>query len=71
MRYLKTGQILIIKRCNTCNFMFKVRKVFDESGFMVTDQSVNIMDGIDEGLFSWFTINFLLSMFFLLEYLLL
>lgn len=51
--------------------MFKVRKVFDESGFMVTDQSVNIMDGIDEGLFSWFTINFLLSMFFLLEYLLL
>jgi len=39
----------------------EVRKVFDESGFMVTDQSVNIMDGIDEGLFSWFTINFLLN----------
>jgi len=39
----------------------EVRKVFDESGFLVTDQSVNIMDGIDEGLFSWFTINFLLN----------
>lgn len=39
----------------------EVRKVFKESGFMVTDQSVNIMDGIDEGLFSWFTINFLLN----------
>ena len=52
------------------NCMFKVRKVFDESGFMVTDQSVDIMDGIDEGLFSWFTINFLLSTgFFLLRHL--
>jgi len=39
--------------------LHEVRKVFDESGFMVTEQSVNIMDGIDEGLFSWFTINFL------------
>lgn len=28
---------------------------------MVTPRSVSIMDGIDEGLFSWFTINFLLG----------
>lgn len=35
--------------------------MFEESGFMVTPRSVSIMDGIDEGLFSWFTINFLLG----------
>ncbi|XP_046462499.1 ectonucleoside triphosphate diphosphohydrolase 5-like [Daphnia pulex] len=39
----------------------EVRLVFEESGFMVTPRSVSIMDGIDEGLFSWFTINFLLD----------
>lgn len=39
----------------------EVRKVFEESGFLITPRSVAIMDGIDEGLFSWFTINFLLS----------
>ena len=35
--------------------------MFEESGFMVSPNSVSIMDGIDEGLFSWFTINFLLG----------
>lgn len=39
----------------------EVRIVFEESGFMVTPRSVSIMDGIDEGLFSWFTINFLMN----------
>jgi len=39
----------------------EVRTVFEESGFLVTPESVSIMDGIDEGLFSWFTINFLLD----------
>ncbi|XP_063701256.1 ectonucleoside triphosphate diphosphohydrolase 5 [Culicoides brevitarsis] len=35
------------------------RKVLVASGFHTNDESVSIMDGEDEGLFSWFTVNFL------------
>lgn len=38
-----------------------VREVFRNSGFLVNEKSVEIMDGTDEGIFSWFTINFLLG----------
>lgn len=38
-----------------------IRKVLRESGFLVDKDSVEIMDGTDEGIFSWFTINFLLG----------
>lgn len=37
----------------------KIREVFAESGFLVTQNAVEIMDGTDEGIFSWFTVNFL------------
>lgn len=37
------------------------RNLFAKSGFLVNDQSVEIMDGTDEGIFSWFTLNFLLG----------
>ncbi|XP_055546156.1 ectonucleoside triphosphate diphosphohydrolase 5 isoform X2 [Wyeomyia smithii] len=37
------------------------RDLFKKSGFLVNDGSVEIMDGTDEGIFSWFTINFLLG----------
>lgn len=36
-----------------------VREVFDKSGFSVNEHSVEIMDGTDEGIFSWFTVNYL------------
>lgn len=36
-----------------------VRQVVEKSGFKTDSESVEIMDGIDEGLFSWFTVNFL------------
>lgn len=39
----------------------EAKKLFRSSGFHVTDNSVSIMDGVDEGLFSWFTVNFLLG----------
>ncbi|XP_078042483.1 ectonucleoside triphosphate diphosphohydrolase NTPase isoform X1 [Augochlora pura] len=39
------------------------RKLFEDSGFQVSKNSVSIMDGTDEGIFSWFTINFLLERF--------
>ncbi|KAK2707777.1 ectonucleoside triphosphate diphosphohydrolase 6-like isoform X2 [Artemia franciscana] len=39
----------------------EIKKYFTVSGFVVSDASVSIMDGLSEGLFSWFTINFLLD----------
>lgn len=43
------------------NLLNEVRDVFLRSGFSVKDDAVEIMDGIDEGIYSWFTINFLLG----------
>ncbi|XP_078675088.1 ectonucleoside triphosphate diphosphohydrolase 5-like isoform X2 [Branchiostoma floridae x Branchiostoma belcheri] len=39
----------------------KVQKVFEASPFLVRKDSVVIMNGLDEGLFAWFTINFLIG----------
>nr|CAD7424223.1 unnamed protein product [Timema monikensis] len=39
----------------------EVKKSFALSPFLTNDNSVTIMDGVDEGLFSWFTVNFLLD----------
>ncbi|XP_021913733.1 ectonucleoside triphosphate diphosphohydrolase 5 isoform X1 [Zootermopsis nevadensis] len=41
----------------------EVRKLFKTSPFLTNENSVSIMDGSDEGLFSWFTVNFLLDRF--------
>lgn len=43
------------------NLLNEVRNVFLRSGFAVKDDAVEIMDGVDEGIYSWFTINFLLG----------
>lgn len=43
------------------NLLNEARDVFLHSGFLVKDNAVEILDGVDEGIFSWFTINFLLS----------
>ncbi|CAK9827919.1 Nucleoside diphosphate phosphatase ENTPD5 [Anthophora retusa] len=39
------------------------RKMFEESGFQISKNSISIMEGRDEGIFSWFTVNFLLERF--------
>ena len=36
-----------------------IRDVFASSGFSINENSVEIMDGTDEGIFSWITVNFL------------
>lgn len=41
-----------------------VRQMFEESPFRTNANSVAIMDGTDEGLFSWFNVNFLLDKLF-------
>ncbi|XP_014671865.1 PREDICTED: ectonucleoside triphosphate diphosphohydrolase 5-like [Priapulus caudatus] len=38
----------------------EVGNVFKQSPFLTDKSSVRIMDGIDEGIFSWFTVNFLI-----------
>ncbi|XP_050735152.1 ectonucleoside triphosphate diphosphohydrolase 5-like isoform X3 [Eriocheir sinensis] len=41
--------------------LLQVKKVLSSSGFHTTENSVGIMDGRDEGIFSWFTVNYLLD----------
>lgn len=40
------------------------KRVLNSSGFKVFNDSVAIMDGSDEGIFSWFTTNYVLKRFF-------
>lgn len=37
----------------------QVQHVFDESPFLVSDNSVSIMDGTNEGILAWISVNFL------------
>ncbi|XP_042881762.1 ectonucleoside triphosphate diphosphohydrolase 5-like isoform X3 [Penaeus japonicus] len=41
--------------------LHEVKKVLTASGFHTTENSVGIMDGRDEGIFSWFTVNYLMD----------
>ncbi|KAF2895355.1 hypothetical protein ILUMI_10809 [Ignelater luminosus] len=43
------------------NLLNSVRDFFKKTPFLTNDNSVAIMDGTDEGIFSWFTVNFLLE----------
>lgn len=40
-----------------------VRDAIQQSSFKISDDSVDIMDGLDEGICSWFTVNFLQGFF--------
>lgn len=53
LRLLGTGQANAILEA--------IRSLFANSGFSVNKDSVEIMDGTDEGIFSWFTVNFLMG----------
>ncbi|KAK8729326.1 hypothetical protein OTU49_008764 [Cherax quadricarinatus] len=41
--------------------LMEVKKLLASSGFHTTENSVGIMDGRDEGIFSWFTVNYLMD----------
>lgn len=56
-----TAGLRLLKAVEAENLLNAVRDVFLQSGFLVKDDAVEIMDGIDEGIYSWFTINFLLG----------
>lgn len=58
-----TAGLRLLPEKNADAILNEAKKLFTSSGFHVTDNSVSIMDGVDEGLFSWFTVNFLLGKF--------
>ncbi|XP_031631492.1 ectonucleoside triphosphate diphosphohydrolase 5-like [Contarinia nasturtii] len=58
-----TGGMRKLKNPNQAeNILKEVRKVFSTSGFYINGNSAEILDAVDEGIFSWFTINFLLGL---------
>lgn len=56
-----TAGLRLLLPAQADNLLNAVRDVFLVSGFAVRDDAVEIMDGVDEGIFSWFTVNFLLG----------
>lgn len=62
-----TAGLRLLPESQAQNIIEECKRVFASSGFKVNDQSVSIMDGTDEGIFSWFTTNFLLNKFAGLE----
>lgn len=43
------------------NLLNSVKELFQKTPFLTDEKSIEIMDGTDEGIFSWFTVNFLLG----------
>lgn len=61
---LKATAGLRLLPANKANRILEVTREFlSSSGFQLNDNSVSIMEGVDEGIFSWVTVNFLLGRF--------
>ncbi|KAF4525597.1 hypothetical protein B566_EDAN015535 [Ephemera danica] len=58
-----TAGLRLLPRDKADMLIEEAREVFRESPFHTTEHTVSIMDGTDEGLFSWFTVNFLQDRF--------
>ncbi|KAJ6649867.1 Nucleoside diphosphate phosphatase ENTPD5 [Pseudolycoriella hygida] len=56
-----TAGLRLLDQNKADNLLNSVRELFEHSGFLVDENGVEIMDGTDEGIFSWFTVNFLLG----------
>lgn len=56
-----TAGLRLLNAAKADQILSAVRGVIDRSGFLVGEKAVEIMDGTDEGIFSWFTVNFLLN----------
>lgn len=56
-----TAGLRLLDQTKADNLLNSVRDLFQHSGFLLVDNHVEIMDGTDEGIFSWFTVNFLLG----------
>lgn len=56
-----TAGLRLLPQSKAENILNAVRDLFIKSAFSVDGHAVEIMDGTDEGIFSWFTVNFLLG----------
>ncbi|XP_043647854.1 ectonucleoside triphosphate diphosphohydrolase 5 isoform X1 [Drosophila teissieri] len=56
-----TAGLRLLPASKAENILNAVRDLFAKSEFSVDMDAVEIMDGTDEGIFSWFTVNFLLG----------
>lgn len=56
-----TAGLRLLPAAEAENLLNSVRELFKRTPFLTTEESVEIMDGTDEGIFSWFTVNFLLG----------
>lgn len=56
-----TAGLRLLPEKNSSAILQKVRSLFREYNFLVPDDAVMVMDGEDEGVFSWMTVNFLLG----------
>lgn len=56
-----TAGLRLLKAEKAENILNSIRDLFAKSEFVVDENAVEIMDGTDEGIFSWFTVNLLLG----------
>ncbi|XP_020715184.1 ectonucleoside triphosphate diphosphohydrolase 5 isoform X2 [Ceratitis capitata] len=56
-----TAGLRLLPQHKAENLLNAVRELFAKSEFSIEPDAVEIMDGTDEGIFSWFTVNFLLG----------
>ena len=56
-----TAGLRLLPPAKADNILNTARETLKKSVFLMVDNAVEIMDGTDEGILSWFTVNFLLN----------
>ncbi|XP_045479496.1 ectonucleoside triphosphate diphosphohydrolase 5 isoform X2 [Harmonia axyridis] len=56
-----TAGLRLLPKDKAENLLESVRNLFKNVPFLTKTNSVEIMDGVNEGIYSWFTVNFLLG----------
>ena len=56
-----TAGLRLLPEHTSNSILEEVSKTFDKSPFISNEKSVSVLDGEDEGLYAWYTLNFLLE----------
>lgn len=59
LAFKATAGLRLLGASHSEDILNAIRELFAKSGFNANEHSVEIMDGTDEGIFSWFTVNYL------------